>query len=117
MLISRTFLTRIAPIWVLVLALGSFLPDHAKGAIGTHSLHRLYHLISFGSTAYLLSLIARDTRERLAAASFVIFLGLTLEFFQHIVFHIPLEWWDVRDDTLGVLAAALLIRLNPLKVS
>jgi hypothetical protein len=99
--------------WVLVLAAGSFLPDHAKDAIGTHAVHRLYHLVSFGSTAYLLSLIARDTRERFAASFFVIALGCALEYGQHVVFHIPIEWWDIRDDTLGVLAAALLIRFNP----
>jgi len=93
---------------VLALVIGSILPEDAKVAIGTHYQHRLYHLLSFGSTAYLLTLIARTARERLYALLFVIALGAALEFSQHGIFGNPIEWWDIRDDTLGAFAAALL---------
>jgi hypothetical protein len=91
------------------------LPDGAKGAIGTHTQHRFYHLLSFGSTAYLLTLIARDARERFYGLLFVVLLGVLLETGQYLVFNIHFEWWDVRDDTIGVLAAALLAQSATLR--
>jgi hypothetical protein len=111
----RTLLARVAPIWVLALVIGSVLPDAAKIAIGTHYWHRLYHLLSFGSTAYLLTLIARTTRERLYALLFVIALGAAIEFSQHAIFGNSIEWWDIRDDTLGVLLAAVLSQWSALR--
>jgi len=104
--LTRSLVTRIAPFWIVVLIVGSVLPDQAKNAIGAHSQHRLYHLLSFGATAYLLTLIGRSNRERFYALLFVIALGTALELAQHLIFHSPFEWWDVRDDTIGVLAAA-----------
>jgi hypothetical protein len=105
---SRIFLIRAAQLWVLALVIGSFLPGGAKTALGTHSQHRLYHVLAFGSTAYLLTLIARDARQRVYALVFVIALGMLIEYSQHYIFCCRFEWWDFRDDVFGVMAAALL---------
>lgn len=35
----------------------------------------------------------------------------SLEFVQHLVYRKPMEWWDVRDDSLAVLTAFVLYRL------
>jgi hypothetical protein len=47
--------------------------------------------------------------QRRGTTNGVVTLGFTLE----IVFRIPIEWSDIRDDTLGVCAAALIVRFNP----
>ena len=113
---SRAHLLRIAPLWVLALIVGSLLPDGAKTAIGTHMEHRLYHMLSFGSTAYLVfTLLARDARERIYALVFVVALGFGIEYLQHCIFHNVYEWWDVRDDGIGVLAAAVLTQWPALR--
>ena len=37
---------------------------------------------------------------------------LSLECLQHLIYHNLMEWRDVRDDTLAVLAAFVLYRLG-----
>jgi hypothetical protein len=108
--VSRIFLIRISPLWVLSLVIGSLLPGAAKTALGTHVpvQHRLYHALAFGATAYLFLLIARGARERLYALLFTIGLAVAIEYLQYRISGGVFEWWDVRDDSLGVLAAVLI---------
>ena len=51
--------------------------------------------------------IARDLWQRVAVAGSVFTLGVALEVAQYVYYDNPLEWWDIRDDGLGVLAAVL----------
>lgn len=123
---SRRLLKQVIPFWLLVLIIGSFLPGHAKEAIGTpdrtaaHSLpitnhvaltpHRLYHLLSFGATALLLMLVARTKTGEFGGAFATIVLGVVIEVGQYLSNDFVLEWWDIRDDTIAVIAALLLIQ-------
>jgi hypothetical protein len=116
---------------VLCLLAGSLLPDSAKIVLRTKAdimtvdgkassvtipfNHRLYHALSFGSTAFLLLLIARNTKKRFYGALGVIALGLAIEYIQHRLFGQPVEWWDVRDDGYGVLAAYVLGQWSALR--
>lgn len=100
------------------------MPEPAKTAIGTTegsgppeanpswlTPHRLYHLVSFGSTALLLLLVASTRAAEIKAVAATILLGTTLEITQYAISHgVLFEWWDIRDDTLGALAAYLLLR-------
>ncbi len=105
---TRQQLVRIAPFWILLVAVGSLMPEAAKRALGTNASvlwHQCYHFASFGSAALILSLIAPTAPKRVAAFLSVVALGLLLESLQHAIWHNPMEWWDVRDDALAAAAA------------
>jgi hypothetical protein len=129
---SGKLLRNVAIVWVLVLVFGSLIPEQAKVAIGTarrpvqlpfhlsfvphpplpHPTgHRLFHLISFGATTFLLSRFARSRRGKLLAAAGVLALGLVLEFSQMWIYHSGLEIEDIRDDFYGVATAYVVVLL------
>jgi hypothetical protein len=114
---SRQRLTIVAEPMLLLLIVGSVLPYGAKAALGEQMpfKHRIYHALTYGSTAWLLTLIARNPRERVAAILGMIALGAALEYMQHCIYLCPYEWWDVRDDSFGVVAAALLDQWSALR--
>jgi hypothetical protein len=99
---------RIAQAWLLLLIVGSLQPSR-PGAVLAH--HRGLHFLSFGGVALLLLLLARTRYQEIRAVLGVCLLGLSLEYMQHLLYRNPMEWWDVRDDTLAVLAAFALYRL------
>lgn len=124
----RKLYKAIAPIWLLVLIVGSLLPYEAKVAMGSRPgypvspktrvatlKHRTFHWLSFGSTALLLMLLARGRKEDLLATTATMALGMAIEWTQHVMYHSRLEWWDVRDDTYAALAALLLVLFTPVK--
>ena len=46
--------------------------------------------------------------------------ALTLELLQYHIFHYhrvhqPFEWWDIRDDSVGLLLALLAVRFTRLR--
>ena len=45
--------------------------------------------------------VSKDCRSAIG----VFLLGLSLEYLQHLIYRNPMEWRDVRDDTLAILAA------------
>jgi hypothetical protein len=119
--VSRPFLKRLAPFWVLCLVIGSLLPSDTKVLLGTHPgvrrgphklrvtspQHKIFHLVTFGSTALLFLRISTDKRQELLWMFAVVALGGMLEIAQHLIGGNEFEWWDVRDDTYGVLAVFL----------
>ncbi len=109
--VPRRFLQVVAVPWVITLIIGSLSPDYVKDSIGTHSYHRLFHLASFGATAFLFLLILNTRRQEYIAAAGVFALGVTLETLQHLIFGSEFEWWDVRDDFLGILIALVTFRV------
>jgi hypothetical protein len=119
--IPRTLLVRIAPWWVLLVIVGSFLPATSKEAIGTMNTpeaategravarHRIAHFVTFGSTALLLVLISETAAEEIWAAFGVAALGFIVECSQFALIGLTeMEWWDVRDDALAAIAVLLL---------
>jgi hypothetical protein len=120
--IRRRVLLRLVPIWVLCVVVGSLLPGRTKLAIGTTTLdrmrtrtetsgpiHRSVHLGVFGATALLFLLVAPDRRREAVAALAALALGALIEVTQHLLFGSVMEWWDVRDDSVGVLVAFALM--------
>jgi hypothetical protein len=108
--IPQRFLRLIAAPWTLCLIVGSLLPDHIKEVIGTHSHHRPYHFIAFGATALLFLLISSTRRQDWIALGGAFALGVTLETLQFLLDGY-FEWWDLRDDALGILLAFALFRM------
>lgn len=118
----------IAPIWIICLIVGSLLPYEAKVAMGTRPgypvnphlrvvsiQHRLFHWVSFGGTAVLLMLLARNRYQDVAAAAGTIALGCTIEYAQHAIYRGVIEYWDMRDDTYAVLAAFAVLQVPGLR--
>ena len=93
---------RIAQGWLLLLILGSLQPVRPAPFVG---LHRGIHILAFAGAAFLLLLISRTRRQQIRGVIAMCLLGLFLESAQHLVYRHPMEWRDVRDDTLAVLAA------------
>ncbi len=74
-------------------------------------LHRGVHWVAFAGAAFLLLALSRNRRQQVRTAFAVFLLGLSLEFLQHLLYRNVMEWWDVRDDTLAILAAFALYQL------
>ena len=100
----------IAVPWTLCLIAGSLAPAYVKESIGTHSHHRPYHFISFGATALLFLLISNTRRQEWTSLCGAFALGLTMETLQCLSDGY-FEWWDARDDTLGIVVAFALFRM------
>jgi hypothetical protein len=111
-------------VWIACVIAGSLMPGSAKNSLGTTDelrmrspyevggvAHRIWHFGVFGSTALLLLVQAKDRRGWVFAVLATFGLGLSLEFLQWRIYGSAFEWWDVRDDAIGVLGAALMYRL------
>jgi hypothetical protein len=61
----------------------------------------------------VLSLLAAGWREELEAAGEVLAIGCIVELAQYFVYshRQVFEWWDVRDDAIGIAAAFLLVQI------
>ena len=117
-----------ANLWISVVIVGSLLPGSAKITLHasehkpTHSKHvittrhRLIHFVAFGSSFLVLSLLATGKREELEAAGEVLAIGCILEVIQYFVYsrRQVFEWWDVRDDAIGIAVAFLLVQIASL---
>jgi hypothetical protein len=111
-------------VWIACVIVGSLLPGSAKDFIGTTNVeryrapydvdglaHRIWHFGVFGFTAVLLLVQAPNTRRHLYAVLGTFVFGVSLELLQYLVFGGVFEWWDVRDDAIGVAGAFLLFRV------
>jgi hypothetical protein len=98
---------RIAQAWLLMLVLGSLQPVRPGLMVGAAGAgwHRGMHFLAFAGATLLLLVLARDLRQEIRNAMAVSLLGLSLEYLQHLIYRSPMEWWDVRDDGLAILAA------------
>lgn len=108
--VPQRLLRVIAVPWTLCLIIGSLSPDYIKESIGTHSHHRPYHFLSFGATALLYLLISNTRRQEWISLAGAFTLGLGLETMQSLSDGY-FEWWDLRDDALGILIAFALFRI------
>ena len=98
---------RITQAWLLYMIVGSLQP--ARPAL-VASLHPEIHMLAFAGAAFLLLYLSRNRRQEIRNVLATCLLGLSLEYLQHLVYRNPMEWRDVRDDTLAVLAAFALYR-------
>ena len=115
----------IARLWIIAIVIGSLLPGPSKERLGasTHKAvqnagyvkikHRVIHAFAFGTSCFLVSLLARNRREEFQAAGEALALGFFVELAQDIVYAHGrvLEWWDIRDDAIGITVAFLAIQL------
>jgi hypothetical protein len=82
--------------------------------------HRAAHIGAFGVLALLLLPLARSPREMWLITAAIFCVGCGMEGLQYHVFHFarqrePIEWWDIRDNTVGLLLALLAARFSRLR--
>jgi hypothetical protein len=82
------------------------LPNVGPGPVV--DLHREIHWLAFGGAAFLLLLLSRNRRQEVRGIVATCILGLSLEYLQHLIYHIHMEWIDVGDDALAAFAALTL---------
>ncbi len=107
---ARKLLVIFSTFWFAALLGGSLLPWSAKAYFHTfahsHSafvldFHRLLHFATFATTTFIVFI---GTRRWWLAAGLSFFVGCLTEYLERIVYLGWLEWADIRDDGLGVLA-------------
>lgn len=107
--LTRDRLRQITIVWIVCLAaisLQPYRPPEGPGSI----LHRAGHMVAFGAAGLMLLVLSDSDKQKWAAALKVICLAVAIETAQHLLYKGPFEWWDVRDDIIGLLIAVLLIR-------
>ena len=96
--------------WLLLMILGSLQPARPP-LLGYSSFHLGIHWVAFAGAAFLLLLMCSDRVQEVLGVSALCLLGISLEYFQHLIYHIPIEWRDVRNDWLAIFVAFALYRL------
>jgi hypothetical protein len=95
----------VARIWIALLIVGSLQPARPGILKGNH---RPIHYVAFAGAALLLLASAYTRRQKILSASAIFPLGISLEVLQHLIYRNPMEWRDIADDGLAILAALAL---------
>ena len=107
--LSPVMLIRIVTLaWVALLVIGSLQP--ARPSL-VKAAHREIHWLGFAVPAILQFIVARTRRQEILGGFAIFSLGLSIEVLQHLMYGIRLEWLDVRDNGLAILAAYALYHL------
>ena len=95
-------------LWIALLIVGSLKPARPGLVTG---VHWEIHWLAFAGGALLLFLLSSTRRQEILRAFAIFFLGLSLEFLQHLIYRNRLEWRDIADDGVAILVAFALYRL------
>jgi uncharacterized membrane protein YccC len=70
-------------------------------------------MFAFGSSWFLVSLLTRNDREALEAVGQIMAVGFLVELAQCVLYSHGrvFEWWDIRDDAVGIAVAFLAVHL------
>jgi uncharacterized membrane protein len=97
-------------IWMIMLAVLSFLPNHDKLLLHTTGhYHRFGHVVAFLTVTLLLASSVTSLRARFALAAVLAYFGYLLEYFEHIVYNNALEHSDILIDALGVVFGLIIV--------
>jgi hypothetical protein len=113
-MLTRHRLRLLATFWIVGLVAVSLQPWRPHGE-SQSNLHQLSHLVSFGTAGLMLFALSRNIKQVWTAALGIICLVLAIETSQRLLYRNPFEWWDVRDDTIGVAFAWMLTRWTGIK--
>ena len=68
-------------------------------------------MAAFGVVALLFLLLCKNRAQEWLVVVAIICIAAGLEDGQHLLFkQVTFEWWDVRDDVIGLIFAWLLVR-------
>jgi VanZ like family len=108
-MLTRQVLRRVATLWIVGLVAVSLQPWRPHGE-SESIVHQMAHLVLFGAAGLMLFALSRNAKQILTAALGIFCLAVAIETSQHLLYKNLFEWWDVRDDTIGLAMAAMLIR-------
>jgi hypothetical protein len=123
LVVPRRLAQWFARLWISAVIVGSLLPGSARVTLHASAstrpqfrytlTHRLIHFAAFGSSFLVLSLLATERRLQLEAAVEVMAIGCIVEVIQYFVYshRQVFEWWDVRDDVIGISLAFLIVQI------
>ena len=94
-------------LWTVVLVVGSLQPHRVTAFSQGHHMHGAVHVLLFGVLGSL-AMLSTARRHRVAAIVACIGLGLAIEITQSFFDRDGIEWYDVRDDAMGVVLFAAL---------
>jgi hypothetical protein len=115
---TRAILRRVAIVWIVCLIVLSLQPLRVPDTRVRNYKHQIEHVLAFGSTAMLLLVLARNRREVVSAVGGVVLLGIAIEISQYLIYSLPmLEWWDIREDTIGAALALAAYQMRPITVT
>jgi len=107
---NRTVAIVLACIWMVMLAILSFLPNQDKLLLHTTGhYHRFGHVVAFLTVTLLLVSSVTSLRARFALAAVMVSFGYLLEFFEHVIYNNALERSDVLIDALGVVFGLIIV--------
>ena len=102
--LTRYRCRNIAIIWAFALLITSLQPKrppHFHFSLA----HQVAHFLGFGSLAFLATVgFGNPVRTSLWPAVACFLFGFAIELSQHLQNRKPIEWYDVRDDAVGILA-------------
>jgi hypothetical protein len=96
-------------LWAAALLIGSLQPSRPAN-IHYSPGHNIVHFLGFGALAFLATVgFGNPVRSSFWPATACFFFGFAIEFLQHWQNRMPIEWHDVRDNAIGILAAIALL--------
>ena len=110
-MLSRTTLRIVTWVWLAVLIAGS-LQTARLNVVASGTPHVALHWFAFGGLAFLSFTLSYTGRQEIVRAFAIFFLGLALEVLQYVINRKFMEWHDVRDDGLAILAVLAIYRLT-----
>jgi len=106
--VSAVVLRIVAWVWIALLTAGSLQPAR-PGVVKV--LHREIHWVAFAGAALLLFALSKTRLREILGGCAILLLGVSLEVAQHLIYRGRLEWLDIGDDGVAILAALVLYRL------
>jgi uncharacterized membrane protein len=107
---NRTVAIVLGCVWMVMLVILSFLPNHDKLLLHTTGhYHNIGHMLAFLTVTLLLVSSVNSLRAQFAVAALVVFFGYLLEFLEHLIYNAALERSDVLVDTLGVILGLVIV--------
>ncbi len=107
----KTIFRIAAFIWATALFIGSLQPNR-PAHIHYGPIHHTAHVLGFGILTFLLAAgYGNRHRVTFGSAAAVFAFGFTIELLQHWLYRMPIEWRDVRDDGIGVVAVVALYQI------
>ncbi len=70
-------------------------------------------MFAFGSSWFFVTVLTRNKWEALGAAGEIMAVGFLVELTQYVAYshgHV-FEWWDIRDDAIGIVVVCLVVQL------
>jgi hypothetical protein len=115
-MVTRGTLRRVASLWIILLMAISLQPFRPwKTNDSPSPLHRVAHVTTFGVAGLMLLALSRNRPEERRVCLGVVVLAVFIETAQHLIYKVLFEWWDVREDMIGLLIAVMLIRFTPVR--